>query len=313
VARLFGIPKEDTVTRVLALTTVLALVGVPATGLAQNPPDKFFDANGIRIRFVEQGSGEPVVLHHGLGGTLQSWIDSGVFHKLAVDHRVIALDARGHGKSDKPHDAVQYGREMALDVVRLLDHLSIKRAHIVGYSMGAGITSQLLTLHPDRFLTATLGAAAGRFAWTPDDQRLAEQEADEREKECVSRALIYRLAPTNEPKPGEAEIQKRSKACFADATQDRFAIAALMRARGQTVIEPAKAAAVTVPTLGIVGDLDPALAGLQELKGIRPALQLVVIKGAVHSSADPRGAMRSPQFITSLRAFIASHRAGSTR
>ena len=205
------------------------------------------------------------------------------------------------------------GREMALDVVRLLDHLSIRRAHIVGYSMGAGITSQLLTLHPDRFLTATLGAAAGRFAWTPDDERLAKQEADEREKECVSRTLMYRLAPTNEPKPGEAEIQKRSKACFADATQDRFAIAALTRARGQTVIEPTRAAAVTVPTLGIVGDLDTNLTGLQELKKIRPSLQLVIIEGAVHSSADPRGAMRSPQFITSLRAFIASHREGSTR
>jgi pimeloyl-ACP methyl ester carboxylesterase len=301
------------VTRVRILTAVLALAGSPSICLAQTPADKFFNSNGIRIRFVEEGSGEPVVLHHGLGGTLQSWIDSGVFHKLAVDHRVIALDARGHGKSDKPHEAKQYGREMALDVVRLLDHLSIRRAHIVGYSMGAGITSQLLTLHPDRFLTATLAAAAGRFAWTADDERLARQEADEREKECVSRTLIYRLAPTNEPKPGEAEIEKRSKACFADATQDRFAIAALTRARGQSVIEPAKAAAVTVPTLGIVGDLDPALEGLQELKRIRPALQMVIIKGAVHSSADPRGAMRSPQFITSLRAFIASHREGSTR
>ena len=291
----------------------LALVVFHSLAVAQAPEDRFFDANGVRIRYVEHGSGEPVVLLHGLGNSLQSWLDSGVFEKLAVDHRVIAFDSRGHGKSGKPHDVKAYGREQSLDVVRLLDHLAIRRAHIVGYSMGAGITSQLLTMHPDRFVTATLGAAAGRFAWTPEDDKLAEQEAAEREKECVSRTLLYRLAPTNGPKPTEEEIQKRSKACFADPTQDRLAIAALTRARRETVIEPARAAAVTVPTLGIVGDLDTNLAGLQQLKKLRPSLQLVVIEGAIHNSGDPRGAMRSPQFISALRAFVASHRQNSTR
>lgn len=291
--------------RVRSLAAVLWIVATPVPGLAQ---DKFFDANGIKIRYVEQGTGEPVILLHGIGGSLQSWLESGVFQKLAVDHHVIAFDARGHGKSGKPHDSKQYGREMALDVVRLLDHLSLTKAHIVGYSMGAAITSQLLTLRPDRFLTATLGAGAGRFQWTDEDGRLAEQEASEREKECVSRTLIYRLAPTNGPKLGEEEIKQRSAACLADASHDRFAIAAVTRARRDTVIPPAQATAVAVPTLGIVGNLDPALAGLQELKKIRPTLKLMVIDGAVHSSADSRGAMRSPVFITALREFIASHR-----
>ena len=234
-----------------------------------------------------------------------------MFQKLAVDYRVIAFDARGHGKSGKPHDPKQYGREMALDVVRLLDHLSIRKAHIVGYSMGAAITSQLLTLHPDRFLTATLGAAAGRFQWTDEDAKLAEQEASEREKECVSRTLMFRLAPTNGPKPNEEAINQRSAACLADAGQDRFAIAAVTRARRDTVIPPARAAAVMVPTLGIVGSLDGNLTGLQALQKMRPTLKLVVIDGASHSG--DRGTMRRPEFVAAVREFISLNRGTASR
>ena len=51
-------------------------------------------------------------------------------------YRVIALDCRGHGQSGKPQDPGQYGLEMVRDVVRLLDHLNVERAHVVGYAMG---------------------------------------------------------------------------------------------------------------------------------------------------------------------------------
>ena len=267
---------------------------------------RFFDAAGVRIHYVEKGEGEPVVLLHGIGGSVQSWIDTGVFDKLAVDHRVIAFDARGHGQSGKPHDPLQYGRQMPLDAVRLLDHLGIKQAHIVGYSMGAGTTSQLLTMHPERFLTATLAAGAGRFEFTPEDARMAEQEASERERECISRTLMARLAAPGTATPTEEEFKKRSAACFADTTQDPRAVAAVTRSRRETVVSPDRAATVTVPTLGIVGTLDPAAAALDRLKKMRPSLQLVRVEGAVHSSAAPAGLMRQPQFIATLRAFIAS-------
>ncbi|MGQ0735366.1 MAG: alpha/beta fold hydrolase [Acidobacteriota bacterium] len=292
---------STTMCRTLFTSLVLAIVVAVSPAAAQ---DKFFDANGVRLRYVEKGAGEPVVLLHGVGGSLQSWVDSGVFDKLAESYRVIAFDARGHGRSDKPHDPAKYGREMPTDVVRLLDHLGIKQAHIAGYSMGAGTTSQLLTMHPERFLTATLAAGAGRFDWTPEDARLAEQEATEREKECVSRTLMARLAPPNAPKATEAEIAKRSAACFADKTQDPRAIAAVTRARRETVISADRAAAVTVPTLGIAGTLDPALASLERLKQIRPSLHLVKVEGAVHSSAPANGLMRQPEFLAALRTFM---------
>ena len=296
----------------LAFLLVLSIAVVGA----QQPPrsvdsrdvadSKFFDAAGVQIHYVEKGQGEPVLLLHGIGGSLQSWRDAGVFDKLAVDHRVIAFDARGHGKSGKPHDPKLYGRQMPLDVVRLLDHLGIKQAHIVGYSMGAGTTSQLLTMHPERFLTATLAAGAGRFEFTAEDARGAEQEAAERERECISRTLTARLAAPGTPTPSEEEWKKRSAACFADATQDPRAIAAVTRSRGETVVDPQKASAVSVPTLGIVGTLDPAATALERLKTLRPSLQLVRVQGAVHSSAAAAGLMRNPEFLTTVRAFIAS-------
>jgi len=129
-------------TRLITLAVVLFLA---ATAHAQ---DRYFDSAGVRIRYVDRGKGEPVVLLHGNGGSLQGWFDSGIAANLERDYRVIALDARGHGQSGKPRDAAAYGQQMGLDVVRLLDHLGIRRAHMVGYSMGASILGKLVTTHP---------------------------------------------------------------------------------------------------------------------------------------------------------------------
>jgi len=291
-----------------ATVAILSILLVPATGFAQ---DKFFDSNGVRIRYVDQGNGDAVVLVHGNGGSLGSWVDSGVLPNLAQNYRVVAFDVRGHGKSGKPHDVTSYGREMVLDVVRLIDHLGLNRAHIIGYSMGAHMTAQLLTLHPERFTSAVLGGAAGRFKWTREEDERVEREASERERECVSRSQTLRLAPINEPQPSEEEIKKRSAACMADPSQDRFALATLARATKNRVITPAQVAAVRVPTLGVVGSLDRYLADFQELKKLRPDVKLVVVEGATHGG--DRGAMRRPEFIAAVREFIASNRGASTR
>lgn len=289
--------------RVLLVTCVL----LPHLAFAQE--DRFFDSQGVRIRYVEQGEGETVVLLHGVGGSLNNWLDSGIFKNLAADYRVVAIDQRGHGKSGKPHDAKAYGREMAEDVVRLLDHLQIPRAHIVGYSMGAQINALLLTMHPSRYLTATLGGGAGRFDWDADQEGAAEAEAKDREKECVSRTLMARLAPPNEPKPSEEQIRRLSEACFADPMQDRFAVAALVRSRKDQVITPEQVKAVRVPTLAIVGSLDPAVPAMKSLQMMRPAIQLVTIEGATHGGV--RGATGRPEFVAALREFLRSHRQGT--
>jgi pimeloyl-ACP methyl ester carboxylesterase len=284
------------------IVAMLCIVLFPTVAVAQ---EKFFDSKGVQVHYREQGAGEPIVLVHGQGGSIQSWVNTGVFENLARDHHVIALDCRGHGMSGKPHDPNQYGREMALDIVRLLDHLGIQRAHIVGYSMGAQLTALLLTLQPDRFLTATIGGGTGRFQWTKRDDEIAEQEAAEFERYGISPTLQRELAPPNTEPTSDEDIKKQSETALTNPNQDRFAIAALIRSRHDQVITPTQVAAVNVPTLGVVGGLDPALPMFRDLSKLRPALKLVVIDGATHSG--DRGANARPEFVAAVRDFIASY------
>ena len=243
---------------------LLSLIGLlPAVVSAQ---DKFFTSNGVHIRYVDQGAGEPVVLVHGYTNVIENnWIATGVLPNLVKDHRVIALDLRGHGKSDKPHDPKAYA-EMEQDVVRLLDHLHLARAHIVGYSLGGIITAKLLTTNPDRFITVTLVAASGRRTWTAQDERSAEATAADLESGVPYRSLILVTAPTDQPPPTEEAIRMSSQALVRK--NDPLAHAALTRARRDLVVTDSQMAAVQVPALAIVGTADPAAAGVKTLKAV---------------------------------------------
>jgi pimeloyl-ACP methyl ester carboxylesterase len=232
------------------------------------------------------------------------WVETGVLPNLATDYRVIALDCRGHGQSDKPHDPQSYGLQMSQDVVRLLDHLNIGQAHIIGHSMGAGITAQLLTTHPDRFLTATLSGSAGRHRWTPEDATAAEAEAVEFEQGVPFRSVILRTAPTDQPKPTEEVIQARSQQALG--RNDRFAMAALVRSRGEMAFSAKDMASVKVPTLGLIGSADANLPAMQHLASILPTLKVVVIEGATHGGL--KGVVRRPEFVENFRAFTTAHK-----
>jgi len=281
----------------------VSLIALMSTAVCAQ--DKYFDSNGVRIRYLDQGSGQPIVLIHGYTSNVErSWMDTGVFANLVKDYRVIALDCRGHGKSDKPQDPRAYGGEMGQDVVRLLDFLKIARAHIVGYSMGGNITAQLLTTNPDRFITATLGGASGRReAWGAQSEQAAEEEAVELENGIPFRSLILRIAPIDEPKPTDEAIRQRSQTIVA--VNDTAALAAFMRGRRTQLVTDAQMAAVQVPTLGIVGSADPNLTGMNSLRTIWPGLKVIIIEGATH--AGERGAQRRPEFVNAIREFITDH------
>src|SRR5262245_46142677 len=108
---------------------LICLMSTPAVAVDDG---KFVDLGGVKIHYIDRGRGEPIVLLHGGTSSLESWITSGVVANLEKDFRVIAFDARGAGRSDKPRDPKAYGRQQALDVPRLLDALKIDRTHIVG-------------------------------------------------------------------------------------------------------------------------------------------------------------------------------------
>jgi pimeloyl-ACP methyl ester carboxylesterase len=144
------------------LPALLAALAGPApfgcAHAADKPDVQTFDSNGVKIAYFTQGQGEPVVLVHGwLSSAGINWALPGTSGQLAEHYQVIALDVRGHGLSDKPTNDEAYGPELVEDVVRLLDHLKIKKAHVVGYSMGGIITANFIARHPDRVLSGTLG------------------------------------------------------------------------------------------------------------------------------------------------------------
>jgi pimeloyl-ACP methyl ester carboxylesterase len=187
---------------------------------------------------------------------------------------------------------------MAWDVLRLLDHLALTRAHVVGYSMGAHTTAQLLVHAPDRLLTGTLGGACGRVGWTEADERLAELESREMESGSL-RSQILRLTPPGRAQPTEAQIRSRSRNALAG--QDRAAMVAIRRANRSEAVTEEEMARVRTPVLGVVGSLDPYLTVFRRLERLMPSLRLVVIEGATHGTTAGRA-----EFLQAVERFLGS-------
>lgn len=259
--------------------------------------DLFFDSNGVKIHFRMEGKGEPVVLIHGLMGTLWSW--SPVFNALAADYQAIALNCRGSGRSEKPQEPNKYGMEMVADVVRLLDHLKIKKAHIVGSSLGAAITTKLLEVRPDVFLTATL--VDGASVPNPDMEFInALAESIEQGKGLGP--IMRKLTPANRPPPTEEQL-RRSAEMVARAGQ--AAVAAKVRGSKAWAVDYAKLSSRTVPVHAIIGELDPFKSEVDGLVPVIPGLKVTVIKGAGHGVID------RPEAQKSLMEFLAAQRASA--
>jgi len=287
---------------------IAALLVLPSSASAQTaaaPPDQFLDANGVRLRYVEQGQGPAIVLMHGYTGTAdRHFIANGVFANLAKDHRVIAIDLRGHGKSGKPVTASEYGQQMALDVVRLLDHLKIQRAHVLGYSLGGFIASRLATLHPDRLISVVYVASLPLRTNDTLMDKFAEDSIRELESDLPFKSLAIALQPPGSKPPSDDEIRKAVAPLVA--ANDVKALAALWRGYKSLMISPQQLSAVKVPSIVITGSADANAAGVPELNKTHPQIRTVVVEGAQHGG--PEGVMRRPEFMTALREFLANAR-----
>jgi pimeloyl-ACP methyl ester carboxylesterase len=125
-----------------------------------------FDSDGVRIAFIDEGAGEPVLLIHGFASSVRTnWIEPGwVSFLTGHGFRVFAFDNRGHGESEKLYDRALYGAPlMAADARRLMDYLAIARADVMGYSMGARIAAFLALEIPQRVRSAIFGGLGGNM------------------------------------------------------------------------------------------------------------------------------------------------------
>lgn len=156
--------------------------------------------DGIRIAFSSEGSGNPVVLLHGLHSSTElNWRKPGIIKMLSQHYQAICLDLPGHGDSDKPESKDAYGLQMVHDVAKVLDHLKIRKAHIVGYSLGGLVALKFAAVHSDMTLSVTLcgmgwmksGGLLQRF-WS----NMAGRESSRTPEACVKGIAELALSET---------------------------------------------------------------------------------------------------------------------
>jgi pimeloyl-ACP methyl ester carboxylesterase len=229
-----------------------------------------FSSDGVRISFIDEGAGEPILLIHGFASNIvANWRDTGWIATLTgAGRRVIALDNRGHGQSEKLYDPSRYGApSMAEDAVRLLDHLGIARADVMGYSMGARIATFLLLAHPELVRSAILAGVGinlvrGMVGTGP-----------------IAKALE---APRIEDVTNDTA---RSFRAFAERTgSDLKALAACMRGPREK-IGADDLARIAVPTLVATGSEDVIAGSGEGLRHLIPGAQLLDIEGRDHMKA----------------------------
>lgn len=287
-------------TAAAAAVLLAGSLGLAALLTTRRVRGRWFDAGGVRLHYTDEGAGEPVVLLHGFAVNADlNWRWPGITAALARRFRVIALDLRGHGLSDKPHEPGRYGMEMAADIPRLLDQLGIARAHVVGYSLGGIITLKLATTEPGRLLSAAvLGAGWEPVEHSPLLEAL-EGLVQGLEKGRGIRPLAAHLGPGRDrPGPAHTALVWVMTRFFNDGP----ALAAMIRALPELAVAEGALARIPVPVLSIVGEHDPLRPGADALKGRIPDLTRVLLPGADHIRA-----LWHPGFREALLAFLRAH------
>jgi len=259
----------------------------------------FFEVNGVRLHYVEAGQGTPVILVHGLAcDHVPNWMLPRVFQKLSRRYRVIAMDNRGHGKSDKPHDPAQYGLELVEDVVRLMDHLGIAKAHVVEYSLGGFITLKLALRHPNRLLSAA-PCGAGWSANPEEELKLLFSLSEDVEQGRGLTALLNWLQALKTPLPTPVLwFMHRLTSMF----NDMKAISCLLRNSPALVATEGEVRGNVVPCLAIVGGDDRMRLFAEQMAGAMPNLELLVLPGCDHFTT-----LLSRKMVPALMTFLDQH------
>jgi pimeloyl-ACP methyl ester carboxylesterase len=275
------------------------ILALAASTAVAAPQQGQFLSNGVKIHYIEEGQGEPVILIHGFSANaMMNWVLPGVFANLSKHYHVVALDNRGHGRSGKPHEIEKYGPEMVEDVVRLLDHLHIEKAHIVGYSMGGFITEKLVVTHPERVICAVVGGAGWR---RPDDKNpIIEAVAKSLEEGNGIAPLMKALTPAGLPVPTDEQLKARNQLIMAN--NDPKALAACIRGMRNLEITKQQLEQNKVPVLAIIGEKDPLKVGVDEMTGVLANLKVVVVANGDHMST-----FQSPKFTGSVNEFLRAH------
>jgi pimeloyl-ACP methyl ester carboxylesterase len=245
-------------------------------------------SDGVRIHVMEAGAGVPVVLLHGYtSGNDASWFSNGIARELAKDHRVIGIDARGHGRSEKPHDPAKYpGDRMASDVIEVLERLGVGKAHIHGYSMGGGLVAQLMARRPDLFITGSFGGSGVRE--TDPDLAAKAEAADPKGLD---------------PRQDEARARLAGR-----SDRDSVALEAVNKGRqaNPASTPPLDLTTIAFPVLAVNGEFDAPVSKTQRMARELRDFRSVVLPGRGHNTVTSAGYIPA-LYIETLAEFIRAH------
>jgi len=237
----------------------------------------FIECNGVRHHYISKGEGPPVVLVHGLGGTLHAWY--GVIENLAYHHHVVALDLRGHGRSEGSSGAFSID-QWANDVAALLSALELPAVTLVGHSLGSLVAQQLAATRPESVDNLVLVGGISYFE--PPMKDAYEQRAKLVEAEgldaLVDDWLPGALAPRTAAKLPQLVGLLREMFLRNDPESYAKACRAIVKA------PPIKREAIGQPTLLLIGDHDRStpIRMTEELHRAIPVSRVRVIPGAAH-------------------------------
>src|SRR5262245_31766633 len=275
----------------LILTMMLAAVGTTVIGeevkeLPNIPivsggwQEKFWThPDGTKFHYLEMGTGTPVILIHGSGGTALNWMANGLGASLAKTNRVLAIDMRGHGQTVGPDGKRQQRTpNMDLDVLAFMDALGIQKAHIGGFSMGGSITSQIMARAPERFLSAHFGGSGVRedpeseFAKMipPDPKGTAPLDAEA--------GRLYRARAA-------AEAAKAGVGVGA-TDPSQLSSQPVPKAVPRPPLDLTK---ITFPILAVVGEFDTPYTKTHRLWREAPNFQRVILRNRGHLSSYMAG------------------------
>lgn len=237
----------------------------------------FTTNKGVRIHYESIGSGPPLVLQHGFSQSRQDWRIDGYVDALAADFRLILIDARGHGESDKPHDPAAYRQaDFVGDIVAVLDALGIERSHYWGYSMGGWIGLGMAEHAKPRLLRLVIGGqhAFGRKAPT------GTPSGDD--------TLVFLTAVFARLGLDFSKLSPGDKSRWL--ANDTRALAAMQQDRSA---QHAMLPALTIPCLFYAGDADGVFENARKTAALVPGSTFVPLAGLDHFTA-----------FASMRAFV---------
>ncbi len=256
----------------------------------------YFESNGARIFYTVEGDGPPVILVHGVAANADlNWRRPGVVSTLARNFQVVTFDLRGHGLSDKPVDPDQYGLRMVEDIVLLMDHLEIARAHVAGYSLGGFLALKAATLYPDRIASLAVCAAG----WMDPEHPVPIPNPYRPPVRTATPHLAAAVVPgMATPKTWFNHIRNR----IGDHILPDDVKKALKKKYAEFAVNKSDLLALDMPVLCIIGDKDGFLYLARDLVAVKPDIVSREIPDAGHFSLPLK-----KQFRKTLSAFFLEH------